>query len=79
MELGFIEYRIKEVLINKFGIDTCQSDAQISKYLDSLDYLEAVMEIEDEFNLTVPVNQNTNKMTLKELAVYIQNLLDTKE
>ena len=56
-----IEARVKEIIVEKFGVSESEvtSEANFTNDLsaDSLDRVELIMEIEDEFGISIPEEQ----------------------
>ncbi len=69
--------KIKEILAEQLDadIDEMTMDTNIAKDLgaDSLDVVELLMSIEDEFEVEIPDEEIENIKTIGELTEYIQN------
>ncbi len=66
MRLMDVQAKVKEIIINKLGVDDGQitPEASFTNDLgaDSLDTVELVMEFEKAFNLTIP-DEDAEKIT----------------
>lgn len=70
--------KIKEILAEQFDIEdisTLSENTNIEDDLgaDSLDVVEVLMSIEDEFKVEIPDEEIENIRTIGELAAYIEN------
>lgn len=70
--------KIKEILAEQFDIDdlsTLNENTNIADDLgaDSLDVVEVLMSIEDEFKVEIPDEEIENIRTIGQLAAYIEN------
>ncbi len=69
--------KIKEILAEQLDadMDEMTMDTNIAKDLgaDSLDVVELLMSIEDEFEVEIPDEEIENIRTIGELTEYIQN------
>ncbi len=70
--------KIKEILAEQFDIEdmaTLSENTNIEEDLgaDSLDVVEVLMSIEDEFKVEIPDEEIENIRTIGELAAYIEN------
>ena len=68
--------KVKELLAEQLGIDTktISDDANILEDLgaDSLDIIEMLMTLEDEYGVTIPDDQINQVKTVKEVAELIE-------
>ncbi len=68
--------KVKELLAEQLGIDTktIGDDANILEDLgaDSLDIIEMLMTLEDEYGVTIPDDQINQVKTVKEVAELIE-------
>ena len=68
---------VKEILSNQLGvdIDTIEQDTDIIKDLgaDSLDIVEMLMVIEQEYDVVIPDEVITSLKTVGDVAAYIEN------
>ena len=68
--------KIKQVLAEQLGIDpkTISDDANILEDLgaDSLDIIEMLMTLEDEYGITIPDDKINQVKTIKEVAELIE-------
>ena len=71
--------KIKEILADQLDadVDDLTMDTNIAKDLgaDSLDVVELLMSIEDEFEVEIPDEEIENIRTIGELTEYIQNCM----
>ena len=69
--------KIKEILAEQFDVelDTLNENTNIADDLgaDSLDVVEVLMSIEDEFKVEIPDEEIENIRTIGQLATYIEN------
>lgn len=69
--------KIKNILVEQLDadIDDLTMDTDIAKDLgaDSLDVVELLMSIEDEFEVEIPDEEIENIKTIGDLTEYIQN------
>lgn len=69
--------RIKEILADQLDsdIDAMTMDSDIANDLgaDSLDVVELLMSIEDEFDIEIPDEEIENIKTIGDLVRYIEN------
>ncbi len=68
---------VKEILANQLrvDIDTIEQDTDIVKDLgaDSLDIVEMLMVIEQEYDVVIPDEMITSLKTVGDVATYIEN------
>lgn len=59
-------------------VDTMTTETRIAEDLnaDSLDVVELLMAIEDEFEITIPDEEIENMKTIGDVVDYIQNQID---
>lgn len=67
--------KVKEILINELDVDEVKLENKIQEDLgaDSLDMVEVVMAIEDEFNIEIAEEDTVNIKTVKDIVDYIEN------
>ena len=69
--------KIKEMLANQFDVDpndlSMNTNIAVDLGADSLDVVELLTEIEDEFQLEIPDEEIENIKTIGDLTEYIQN------
>lgn len=74
-----IEMQVKEILADKFGvtINTLDNSTSFTYDLgiDSLDMMEALMEIERQFNITISDEDAEKLETVNALLIYISQQL----
>ena len=63
-----------ELSVSKSNI-TLDTNLQDDLGADSLDAVELVMSIEEEFNLTIPEEVATNLTTVKDIVTFLENNL----
>ena len=73
-----IELRVKEVIADKLGIDklSISNDARFTADLgaDSLDTIELILRIEEEFGVSIPDQDAENIETVQQAIDYISAL-----
>lgn len=69
--------KIKKIVANHFGIDVSELNAKtnLKDEGDSLDILEIMLGIENEFEITLDDSELEGLETLGELAEYIESIL----
>lgn len=77
-----IEEKVIQVVSEQMSVDKSEISRNTSFIndlnADSLDTVELVMELEDEFDLTIPDEEAEKLGTVGEAIDYIQKHLDTK-
>jgi acyl carrier protein len=72
-----IEAKVKEIIVNKLGVDEAQvtTEASFTNDLgaDSLDTVELVMEFEKAFNLQIPDEDAEKISTVGDAVKYIKS------
>ena len=71
-----IQNRVKAIIVDKLGVDesevkpeaTCVNDLGA----DSLDTVELIMELEKEFNITIPDDQAEKIATVGDAIAYVE-------
>lgn len=75
-----MEKVIKSIIENKFGISpkdyTDESNFKEDLGFDSLDVVDLVMEIEKEFNISIPDSDIERILTVKGLINYVKGRLN---
>ena len=79
---GFIMIdKIKDVLSKqlRISIEEIDSDASIMEDLgaDSLDVVEMLMTLEDQFNTTIPDEDVPSLKTVRDIAEYLENNMES--
>lgn len=76
--MGNIEERVKQIVraqlaVNDTTVDTINSDAHLSHDLgfDSLDLVEAVMAVEDEFDIEISDEDGEKLTTVQQVIDYV--------
>ena len=69
--------KIKEVIVDQLGVeeDSVKLDTSFIDELgaDSLDIVELIMALEQEFDLVIPDNEAEKIMTVNDVVEYIKN------
>lgn len=69
--------QVKEILVDSLGVDEedvkLESNIQEDLEADSLDIVEIVMAIEEEFGVAVPEDQIQNIKTVQNIVDFIEN------
>ena len=72
-----IEARVKAIIVDKLGVDESEvtPNASFTNDLgaDSLDTVELIMELEKEFNMSIPDDQAEKISTVQDAVDYIAN------
>lgn len=78
-----IEERVKKIVVEQLGVkdDEVTTEASFVNDLgaDSLDTVELVMALEDEFDMEIPDEEAEKITTIKEAIVYIEAHLKTAQ
>ncbi|MCC8173244.1 MAG: acyl carrier protein, partial [Odoribacter sp.] len=68
--------RVKAIIVDKFGVDESEvtPEATFTNDLgaDSLDTVELIMELEKEFNITIPDDQAEKITTIGDVISYVE-------
>lgn len=71
-----IEARVKEIIVEKFGVSESEvtNEANFTNDLsaDSLDRVELIMEIEDEFNISIPEEEAEKIATVGDAIKFVE-------
>ena len=77
-----IESRVKQIIIEKFGVSESMvtSEANFTNDLsaDSLDRVELIMEIEDEFGISIPEDLAEKIATVGDAVKYVEEKVAEK-
>lgn len=69
--------KVKKIIIEELGVDeskvTIDSDLTEDLGADSLDAVELIMTLEDEFEMDIPDNIAHAMKTVKDIVEYIEN------
>lgn len=67
--------KVKEILMNELDVEEVELTSTIQGDLgaDSLDMVEVVMAIEDEFDIEIPDEDTVEIKTVKDIVDYIEN------
>ena len=75
-----ITAKVKEIIVNKLGVDEAQvtPEASFTNDLgaDSLDTVELVMELEEEFDINIPDDMAEKIQTVGQAIEHIQSAVD---
>ena len=71
-----IQNRVKAIIVDKLGVDESEvkPEAKFTNDLgaDSLDTVELIMELEKEFNITIPDDQAEKIATVGDAIAYVE-------
>ncbi len=71
-----LKQRVKEVIVRKLGVEESQvtDTANFTKDLgaDSLDTVELIMELENEFNISIDESEAGNIQTVADVIKYVE-------
>ena len=71
-----IQNRVKAIIVDKLGVDETEvtPEATFTNDLgaDSLDTVELIMELEQEFNITIPDDQAEKIATVGDAIAYVE-------
>ena len=71
-----VEQRVKEILADQLGVDvnkiTAETNVVADLGADSLDLVEVLMSLEDEFNVSIPDDAIAEIKTVKQIVEYIE-------
>lgn len=73
--MAYISDKVKEIIVDKLAIDSKEvvNEAKLTDLgADSLDAVEIIMEIEQEFDLKVPDEQAEKLTTVGEIIEYLE-------
>ncbi|MBR5893584.1 MAG: acyl carrier protein [Bacteroidaceae bacterium] len=77
-----IEARVKQIIVEKFAVMESQvtPEASFTNDLsaDSLDRVELIMEIEDEFGISIPEDQAENIATVGDAIKFVEKAVAEK-
>lgn len=77
-----IESRVKAIIVEKFGVSEAEvtSEANFTNDLsaDSLDRVELIMEIEDEFGISIPEDQAEKIATVGDAVKFVEEKVAEK-
>ena len=77
-----IESRVKAIIIEKFGVSESEvtSEANFTNDLsaDSLDRVELIMEIEDEFGISIPEDAAEKIATVGDAVKFVEEMVAEK-
>lgn len=72
-----IESKVKDIIVDKLGVDKdeVKPEASFTNDLgaDSLDTVELIMELENEFGVTIPDSDAEKIQTVGDAVAYIEN------
>lgn len=72
--------KIKEIIIDQLGLDdsveiSLESSVKDDLDADSLDAVEIIMAIEDEFGIEIPDDVATEFKTVKDITDYVESMI----
>ncbi|HEX9232479.1 MAG TPA: acyl carrier protein [Blattabacteriaceae bacterium] len=72
-----IESRVKDILAKKLGIDELPLESSLIKDLglDSLDYIELIMTLEEEFHIKISDEYVESIFRIKDIVFYVNSLI----
>lgn len=69
--------KVKEIIVDSLNCDeenvTLEADLREDLEADSLDAVELIMAIEEEFDIEIPDEVSTEMKTVKDIVDYIEN------
>ncbi len=73
-----VEDRVKKIVVKQLGVEDTQVKGE-AKFIedlgaDSLDIVELVMAMEDEFEVSIPEDQAEKLMTVNDAVTYVAQL-----
>lgn len=72
-----VEQRVKAILAEQLGVDeskiTADTNVIVDLGADSLDLVEVLMSLEDEFNVSIPDEAIAKVKTVKQIVEYIES------
>lgn len=72
-----VEQRVKAILAEQLGVDeskiTADTNVIVDLGADSLDLVEVLMNLEDEFNVSIPDEAIAEVKTVKQIVEYIES------
>lgn len=72
-----IESKVVEIIVDKLGVDAAEVKAEASFTndlgADSLDTVELIMELEKQFDVTIPDTDAEKIQTVGDAVAYIEN------
>jgi acyl carrier protein len=81
--MASIEERVKEIISENLGVDADKVKPEASFVddldADSLDQVELILALEEEFDCTIPEEEASKITTVGEAIEYINKQLDQKE
>ena len=80
--MAAVEEKLKQIIVEQLGVDEAEVTSSASFVddlgADSLDIVELVMELEEEFEITIPDEQAEKIKTVGEAIDYIERELAKK-
>ena len=71
-----IQNRVKAIIVDKLGVDESEVKPEATSTndlgADSLDTVELIMELEKEFNITIPDDQAEKIATVGDAIAYVE-------
>lgn len=69
--------KVKELIVDQLGVDedvvTCEASIQDDLGADSLDIVDLIQTIEDEYDLSIPDEAVESIKTVGDIVAYIEN------
>lgn len=73
-----IEAKVKQIIVDKLSVseDEVTNEASFQQDLgaDSLDQVELIMMLEEEFGITIPETESSKIATVGDVIAYIENV-----
>lgn len=70
-----VEQKVKEILSEQLGVEigkiTLETNVAVDLGADSLDLVEILMSLEDEFNVSIPDEQIAEIKTVKQIVDFV--------
>ena len=71
-----VEQKVKQIIVEQLGVDENQVDASASFIddlgADSLDIVELIMDLEQEFNIEIPDEELPKVQTVADIVGYLE-------
>ena len=64
--------KVKEIIVDSLSCDESQVTMEANLEADSLDAVELIMQIEEEFEVEIPDEVASNMKTVKDIVDYIE-------
>ena len=73
-----IESRVKAIIVEKFGVSESEANFTNDLSADSLDRVELIMEIEDEFGISIPEDAAEKISTVGDAVKFVEEMVADK-